>query len=359
MERELAPQWRNFVFGHAVGPQGEHVTTADGEVWLQYWFFYIYNDAQFGGRVDLHEGDWEMVQFRLQSGTPNLAVYAQHAYAEQQPWEQVEQDGRWHCPVVYSGRGSHASYFEAGLHRTFVKFDNSFLPLWWDAADGKGPNIRQQLVTLDDGELPGWVNWGGLWGGTRPRLPPLDGESPRGPAQHGQWGHPAAFAQTAISHEKRALATAPVVAVRRSGPGLKLRFDFTALPDPPDRLVITATPDGEPPVTETIVVDALARGRVTTRGPFDAAKAYTVDVSTISASGVPSAPPDKPVRVGPVAALSPGKLLAPLFAAWDRLWLWIGATLARRVAREPVVIEARQPAVGSGTTAEPVQVSRP
>ncbi len=357
MERALAPEWRNFVFGRAVGPQGEHVISAGGEVWLQYWYFYIYNDAQFGGRVDLHEGDWEMVQLRIDSGTPHSAVYAQHAYAEQHPWERVEQDGRWHCPVVYSGRGSHASYFEAGLHRTYVKFNNTFLPLWWDAADGKGPNVRQQLVILEDGAPPGWVDWAGHWGGTLPHLPPLDGESPQGPRQHGQWGHPATFAQAAISHDKRALATAPTVAVRRSPPGLKLRFDFTGLDDPPDRLVITATTEGEAPLTETLVVDTLARGRVTTRGPLDAAKAYTVDISTISASGVPTAPPEKPVRLGPVPPVSPGRLLAPAFAAWDALWLWIGARLARRVARQPIVVAAKGREEAGNTAAEPVQVS--
>ena len=359
MERELEPQWRDFVYGRAIGPDGQHLTSADGEVWLQYWFFYIYNDAQFGGRVDLHEGDWEMVQFRLDSGTPHAAIYSQHAYAELQPWRAVEQDGRLHCPVVYSGRGSHASYFEAGLHRTHVKFNNEFLPLWWDAADGKGPNVRQQLVVLDDGQLPGWVNWGGVWGGTLPRLPPIDGESPRGPKQHGQWGHPAAFANQAISHDKQRLSDSPVIAVRRSPLGLKLRFDFSGLPDPPDRLVLTATAENEPPVTETLVVDTLTRGRVSTRGPLDAAKAYTIDVSTISASGIPSAPPEKPIRVGPVGPVSPGKLMAPLLDAWDRLWLWIGARLARRVSRQPVRIEPGGPPLVSAPSTEPVQVPGP
>ncbi|HUO69786.1 MAG TPA: hypothetical protein VMU39_03335 [Solirubrobacteraceae bacterium] len=349
MERELEPRWRNFVYGHGVGPQGERVTNADGEVWLQYWFFYIYNDAQFGGRVDLHEGDWEMVQFRLESGIPKAAVYAQHAYAEQQPWSAVDQDSSLHCPVVYSGRGSHASYFEAGLHRTFVKFNDGFLPLWWDAADGRGPEIRQQLVILDDDQLPGWARWAGHWGGTMPHLPPIDGESPQGPKQHGQWGHPAAFAAASISHEKQGLRDAPVVALRRSPPGLKLRFDFTGLPDPPDRLVITASAEGDAPVTETIVVDTLARGRIATRGPLDAGKAYTVDVSTISASGVPTSPAEKPVYLGPERAVSPGRLLEPLFAAWGALWLWIGARLARRVARPRSIVEP------SGSPAAPLQ----
>ena len=129
-----------------------------------------------------------------------------------------------------------------------------------------------------------------------------------------------------------------MVALRRSPPGLKLRFDFTGLPDPPDRLVVTASAAGALPVTETMVVDTLARGRVATRGPLDAGTAYTVGISTISASGVPTSPPEKPIYLGPVRPLSPGRVLVPVLAAWDRLWLWIGARLARRVARPHVIV---------------------
>jgi hypothetical protein len=360
IERGLAPGWRDFVFGRAVSERGVTAGDDDGELWLQYWYFYIYNDAQFGGRVDLHEGDWEMVQFRLLSGIPTTAVYAQHAYAEERPWTRVEQDPAFGCPVVYSGRGSHASYFEAGLHRTYVRVKQTSVPLWWDAADGRGRHVRQRLVPLEQGQLPGWVPWDGHWGGTRPHLPPLDGESPQGPRQHDQWGDPAGFAQKkAITHERRDLPTAPAVAVRRSPPGLKLRFDFTAIADPPDRLVVTATAGDEPPITETLVVDTLLRGVVETRGPLDAPTAYTVDVSTVSSSGIPTKPSERPIRLGPVRPISVGRLLSPLFAAWDALWLWIGARLARRVDRRPIVIDASDETSAGTSSARPAPVQGP
>src|SRR4051794_21994982 len=108
--REQRADLRNVVYGHAQ-PEG------DGKLWLQYWFWYFYNDYQLAGGFGLHEGDWEMVEIRLAGEEPELALYAQHAYAESRSWDELERtsDGR---PVTYPGRGSHASYFAPGLYET-------------------------------------------------------------------------------------------------------------------------------------------------------------------------------------------------------------------------------------------------
>lgn len=333
MERDLAPAVRNYVYGRAVGADGRSVSGLEGEVWLQYWYFYLYNDAQFGGRVDLHEGDWEMVQFLVRSGEPATAVFAQHAYAEEKNWSDVSIEDALRCPIVYPGRGSHASYFERGLHQTHAPIGDDFIPLWWDAADGRGPQIRQELVILSDESSPGWVRWKGRWGGTQPHIPFIDGASPGGPITHEQWERPAALFEKAIDHDKRPADTAPNITVRRSPPGLRVRFDFTKLTDRPDRLVLTATAGGQQPSTETIVVDSLARGGVVTRGPLDPDKSYTIDVSTISAGGVPTKPNEKPIRVGPLRAVSPTAIIAAVLGQVDRFWLWIGSLLTRRVGR--------------------------
>ena len=183
----------------------------------RYWFFYIYNDAQFGGRVDLHEGDWEMVQFLIgDSDTPVTAVYAQHAYAERRPWAEVElEPPNAGQPVVYVGRGSHASYFRAGLRRTYVEVDDHFEPLWWDAADGKRPPVTPQLEPMTDP----WAQWPSIWGGTKARIPLLDGDSPQAPRLHGQWDRPEALAAGArddLPH--RPIPTGPDgIEIRRSG----------------------------------------------------------------------------------------------------------------------------------------------
>src|SRR5438552_37275 len=80
---------------------------------------------------------------------PDLAVYAQHRYAEKRPWPAVQKAaGRPDTAVVYVARGSHASYFEPGFHTTEA---------WYDLADGKraAPPTRLEIV---DG-VEGWSAW--------------------------------------------------------------------------------------------------------------------------------------------------------------------------------------------------------
>ena len=81
-----APRPRNRVYGHAVED--------NGRLWLQYYLWYFYNDYSLALGAGLHEGDWEMVQFRMHDAQPDVAVYAQHTYGEQRPWSDVEKRGR-------------------------------------------------------------------------------------------------------------------------------------------------------------------------------------------------------------------------------------------------------------------------
>ena len=116
----------------------------NGRLWLQYWLFYYYNDFQLLGPLvsgGKHEGDWELVQIRLgPSEQPEQAVYTQHKTAESRPWADVRKAGA-NTPLVYVARGSHANYFRAGSHWTGV---------WWDQADGRGPQITPTLEVLED-----------------------------------------------------------------------------------------------------------------------------------------------------------------------------------------------------------------
>ena len=199
------PQYADRVYGH-------WATGNDGRVWLAYWFFYFYNDYNLIGpliKAGLHEGDWEMVQLRLDPAgqTPDLAVYAQHKHAGQRPWNQVERVGEQ--PVVYPARGSHASYFSAGVHWTGN---------WFDFADGgrAGPPLTLHVIsdtTVDDA----WATWPGMWGGTDPPagdINPLDDSSPRGPGAHAQYTRPDVLLGTAVAHAA-AIAQAPPPAHRR------------------------------------------------------------------------------------------------------------------------------------------------
>ena len=152
------PQYANRVYGH-------WATGSDGRLWLGYWFFYFYNDYNLIGpliKAGLHEGDWEMIQLRLDANgqEPDLAVYAQHKHAEQRPWNQVERVGEQ--PVVYPARGSHASYFSSGVHWTGA---------WFDNADGQRPAPPLDLESSPTRPPPTRGRRGRVCGAARSRLP--------------------------------------------------------------------------------------------------------------------------------------------------------------------------------------------
>jgi hypothetical protein len=166
----------------------------DGAIWLQYWFFYYYNDKTYFG-YGAHEGDWEMIQLRLGADTvPTDATYAQHNSAQALTWEELDRrnaDGH-PVPVVFVARGSHASFARAGRHELVW-------PLPPDYADGAGPRIRPRLEIVGDA-APGWASWPGLWGSSD--------TSPRGPATKRQWSDPGAF-HDAAREGAAGLAPAP------------------------------------------------------------------------------------------------------------------------------------------------------
>jgi hypothetical protein len=152
----------------------------EGVLWLQYWFFYYYDDRGLLG-LEQHEGDWEMVQLRIGAdGAPDAATFAQRLGAERLRWDQVELAEDRLAPVVYPARGSHASLPRPG------SFPAPVVP---DHNDGLGARLRPRLVAIaDDG--PDWVLWPGRWGSTR-RREYFEADSPRGPREQPQWWDPA------------------------------------------------------------------------------------------------------------------------------------------------------------------------
>ncbi len=165
------PRYADRVYGRAQ-------PGSDGRLWLQYRWFYFYNDYRLLAghvRVGVHEGDWEMIQLALPDADsdPVLALYTHHRRHETRPWREIERIGE--RPVVYVARGSHGCYFSAGTHWTGV---------WFDHADGRVDRGAQTLEILDDGPAQGWARWPGRWGGTLTRpglLGVVDGQSPAGP----------------------------------------------------------------------------------------------------------------------------------------------------------------------------------
>jgi hypothetical protein len=287
------PQYANRVYGH-------WATGSDNRLWLAYWFFYFYNDYNLIGpliKAGLHEGDWEMIQLRLDANgqEPDLAVYAQHKHAEQRPWNQVERRGEQ--PVVYPARGSHACYFSSGVHWTGA---------WFDNADGQRPGPALSLRIISDTvAADAWATWPGMWGGTQPPsgdINPLDDSSPRGPGAHVQYRKPDKLLATAIAHQASLAAPprvaapppAPTVTATASGDDLHIAFDSHVAN--PAGLVVTIGDASQPtpPEIHRIPVDA-ASGTVVI--PGGAASQQTVHVSMATDDGgASSATPTKPAH---------------------------------------------------------------
>ena len=140
-----------------------------------------------------HEGDWELVQVRLDSDDePEAVTFAQHSVAQRCPFSEIETT-RAGAPIVYVANGSHASYPRPGTADRPWPDPN-------DEADGEGDEVRPPLEVIDDDD-PAWVSDERLWG--RSEAGPFPGEqsSPPGPMfQPGdRWTDPAALDSAARS----------------------------------------------------------------------------------------------------------------------------------------------------------------
>ncbi len=170
---------------------------------LQYWYLYCFNSWRSGfGGVNDHESDWEMVSIYLYEDSgqliPEWVAYASHDFHGddlRRRWDDKSQldliDGH---PVVYSGAGSHASYFRPGEYQAEANLD---MPAWvdylrgvwnrfWTQALGQEPNdpfripfvdyARGDGLALGAGQQKGWApvaidestlwvsQYRGLWG---------------------------------------------------------------------------------------------------------------------------------------------------------------------------------------------------
>ena len=275
------PEYRNQIYGHGVADQ-------QGRLWLQYWFFYYYNNKAFLG-IGLHEGDWEMMQIRLdRQSKPNVLTYSQHREGARASWSNVERvktpDGP--APVVYCARGSHACYFRPGVHKE--------APIVPDYNDAKGPRIRPDVVVISDNS-PRWVRWPGRWGST-PRRNFLESDSPRGPLQHWQWRDPNRFhaearpAATGVPRAEppTAMVPSPKIAVHRDGGHAVIDYRFkkpTGDQPPPVGIVVSvdAADDSLPPATYTFPVSDL-EGSVEHPLELDQ-HPYVVQVTAFSQAG--------------------------------------------------------------------------
>jgi hypothetical protein len=249
--REAHPELRNVIV--ARGKHDRH-----GRLWLQYWLWYFYNDYRLTANVGLHEGDWEMVQLRLgEDGAPDYAVFNQHKHAQRRPWDRVEKDPHNpDAPRVYVARGSHASYFEPGVHPTEV---------WADVSDGGRPGPPAELLPVDDATP--WVRWPGHWGDTKPRSA-AESDSPTGPGLKKEWADPARAFEEAYEEDKGAKGALGGVVIdvgRREG-RLIVSYNLLRPGSAPVSLAInvnSADEPGVPPKTTTVATPRRSASIVT------------------------------------------------------------------------------------------------
>jgi hypothetical protein len=302
-DKEYAEEAKGFhlqsEYAHRV--YGRAQRDSRNRLWLQYWYFYFYNEANRTAGFGKHEGDWEMVQILIEDDdeTPDVAVYAQHDYADWRSWNGVEKapDSGDATPIVYSALGSHASYFTPGTHPT--------VPLCSDRANGQRQSPPSTLVIVGDEPDP-WLLWPGYWGDTR-RGGTLFGlirafsDSPRGPCRHDQWFDPVTLLAKAERRRREQiparapLATSPQVmtAARTSADTLRLEVQISKLAPgtaAPVALMVTANSPEDRLPPQTTRVD-LPSDTSTVEVPVKLAPGlrYELQVSGMSADGVPSA----------------------------------------------------------------------
>ncbi len=266
------PELGNVTYAHAI--------EANGRLWLQYWLWYFYNDYQLSFALGTHEGDWEMVQLRMdeRAGHPDIAVYAQHRFGELREWDGIEKLGE--RPVAYVARGSHASYFEAGFHQTEA---------WYDLADGKRRMKNRPKLEILQTDEPAWTHWPGRWGDSLPRSG-VESNSPIGPGAKKQWTQPDKMLDDhkAVKHGRG--EKPPEVRALRAGGRLRVEYDVNTRDPRPHTLVVTVNSRDEPapPLTHTLPVHSSGHGKVTTDVALDPLKHY--DVHTSSIAGDPPIP---------------------------------------------------------------------
>ncbi len=189
--RRLAEDEAPAVYAHVVGDPGH-----PGELALQYWLFYAYNDWN-----NLHEGDWEMIQLLFEAedaaealeSEPTRIGYSQHEGAEQADWgeDKLEIVDGTH-PVVHPAAGSHANFFEEGL------FLGSSAEQGVGCDDTSGPTVdlRPTVVTIpsdpgDARESYPWIDYQGRWG----ELQRAFFNGPTGPNLKTQWTEPVVWSE--------------------------------------------------------------------------------------------------------------------------------------------------------------------
>jgi hypothetical protein len=117
---------------------------------ITFWMFYPYNN---GPLVQNHEGDWERVAIKLDANNqPAKVAYFGHGGACTKSWTDAPKSSGH--PIVFSAKGTHASYPREGDFPTQFGFSDH---------TAKGP-VWQTWSAVNDARTRPWFRFGGAWG---------------------------------------------------------------------------------------------------------------------------------------------------------------------------------------------------
>ena len=161
-----------------------------GRLAIQYWMYWYYNDWN-----NKHESDWEFIQVLFEASDvaealgedPSGVGYAQHEGGQRSPWSggALVRDGTH--PLVFSSRGSHASYFEPAV---FLG-RNGTEGFGCDTTANNTFAVVPNVEVLPDGvsaagDEYAWLGFTGRWG--ERGSGPFNG--PTGPNTKPRWDRP-------------------------------------------------------------------------------------------------------------------------------------------------------------------------
>jgi hypothetical protein len=184
---------RTFNTGRTPTTYAHIVEHAGGQLVIEYWFFWYFNDWN-----NKHEGDWEGIQVVFDVATIAEALesepigvgYAQHEGGQRAGWndDALERDGD--RPIVYPSVGSHASYLGSAVFLGRGASEG----FGCDDTGGDTSTLDPEVVLLPDRAAGpddpfAWLAFRGHWG--ERQSGPYNG--PTGPASKGRYLQPIAW----------------------------------------------------------------------------------------------------------------------------------------------------------------------
>lgn len=173
------------VYAHIV-----HPPDAPGQLVVQYWFYWYYNDWN-----NKHESDWEGIALRFEASSveealrsqPTEVGYSQHEGGERAEWSDAKLEREGDHPVVYSSSGSHASYFDSAIFLGRGAAEG----FGCDTTTGPSTRVAPEVVLLPDSvdnpdDPLAWLGYQGRWGERQGGA----NNGPTGPAGKDRWLDP-------------------------------------------------------------------------------------------------------------------------------------------------------------------------